>query len=157
MNTASQNAGMYALIVKVVSGVAAPGEHVDLIGDARPRRIDQVHERNAQAPGALLDADDLLDRAGPPRAGLHRRIVRHDGDRQAMHAADAGDHAVGGQVCRGGVGEQAILDEVPARVVAQEGDSLSTEQLARRRVGLVVLRHSTLARLLRQGFHLFGA
>ena len=94
------------------SRVPAPGEHLDLIGDARARRVDQVEERQPQPARRLLDAEDLLDRARAPRAGLDRRVVGHDRDRPAVHAPDAGDHAVGGQIGRGRVGEQAVLDEV---------------------------------------------
>ena len=137
------------LVVEDAPRVAAPGEHVDLIGDARARRIDQVEQRHAQPARGLLDADDLLDRARAPRAGLDRRVVGHDRDRPAVHAADAGHHAVGGQVGRGRVGEQAVLDEVLAvRSIAQQRDALAAEQLARGGVALVVLGRARRAAIL---------
>ena len=86
------------LVAEDAPGVAAPGEHVDLIGDARAGRVDQIEQRDAQPPGGLLDADDLLDRARAPRARLHRGVVGHDGHRAPVHPPDAGDHAVGGQI-----------------------------------------------------------
>ena len=46
----------------------AAGEHVELIRDARAGRVDQVDERDAQAAGGFLDAQDLLHRALAPRA-----------------------------------------------------------------------------------------
>jgi len=110
-----------------------------LVGDARPRRIDQVEERQPHPAGRLLDADDLLHRPRPPGTGLHRRVVGHDRHRAPVHAADAGDHAVGGQVAGRGVGVQAVLDELLAAVIAEQRDALATEQLPGRRVALVVL------------------
>ena len=86
------------LVAEDAPGVAAAREHVDLIGDARAGRVDQIEQRDPQPAGGLLDADDLLDRARAPRAGLHRRVVGHDGHRPPVHPADAGDHAVGGQI-----------------------------------------------------------
>ena len=52
----------------------------------------------------------------PHDPGLHRRVVGHDRDWPPVDAADAGDHAVGGQVAarRGGVGVEPVLDEVLA-------------------------------------------
>ena len=119
MTTTSQNAGMYAppaadgpnsrqicgtmprqlhLVVEDAPRAAPAREHLDLIGDARAGRVDQVEERHAQPLGGLLDAEDLLDRALAPRAGLHGRVVGHDATVRPSIRADAGDHAVGGQL-----------------------------------------------------------
>ena len=111
-------------------GVAPAGEHVDLIGDARAGRVDQIEERHAEPARRLLDAHDLLDGARAPRAGLDRRVVGHDGDGAAVDLAEAGDDAVGGQVGRAVVGEQAVLDEVARVVVEEQAQALAREQLA---------------------------
>src|SRR6266849_3629212 len=86
-------------------------EHVDLVGDPRPGRVDEVEERHADAGRSLLDADDLLHGAGAPAAGLHGGVVRHHGHLAAVDGAEPGDDAVRGQLLRENVGEQAVLDE----------------------------------------------
>src|SRR5262249_21120372 len=70
----------------------------------------------------------LLDGARAPRPGLDRGVVGHDRDRAAVDAADAGDHAVGGEVRRLAVGQERVLDERRA-VVAQARQALAAEQL----------------------------
>ena len=89
------------LVVEDAPRVPPPGKHVDLVGDARARRVDQIEQRDAQPPRRLLDAHDLLDGARAPRPGLDRRVVGHDRDRAPVHAADARDDAVGRQIARG--------------------------------------------------------
>ena len=81
--------GELHLVVEDATGTAPAGEHQHLVGDARPGGVHEVDHRDAQLERALLDADDLLDRLRAPRAGLHGRVVRHDGDRAAVHLADA--------------------------------------------------------------------
>ena len=56
------------LIEEDAPGAAAPGKHLDLVGDARAGRVDQVQERAEQALRGLLNAQDFLDRALAPRA-----------------------------------------------------------------------------------------
>ena len=94
MNTTSQNAGMYAppaahgpnrqhtcgilparldLVVEDLPGAPAAGEQVDLVGDPRAGRVDQVDDRALVLPGQLDDPDDLLDRPRAPRARLDGR------------------------------------------------------------------------------------
>ena len=74
-----------------------------------------------------------------------------------MHAPDAGDDAVRGKVTRRrGVGQQPVLDEILGAVVAQQGDALSAEQLARGGVGLVVLGGAALSGFLGKSFKLVG-
>jgi len=117
----------------------------------RASRIHQVDHRHAQSTRAFLDAKNLLDGARSPRAGLHGLVVGHDGHGTAMHGADAGHHAVRGQVAGDGVGEKTVFDEVLAAVVAQARNALATEQLPRRGVAVVVLLRPALADLLRKG------
>src|SRR5207245_10712797 len=58
------HAGQLTLVEEYAPGMAAAGEHLDLVRDARTRRVDQIEERYANARGGFLDAADLLD---PPR------------------------------------------------------------------------------------------
>ena len=114
--------------VEDLPGAAAAGEHLHLVGDPRAGAVDEVDHRDPQRQRALLDADDLLDGLGPPRAGLHRRVVGHDGDRAAADAPEAGDDAVGAEPVLLPVGEQRLLDE--RVVVEQPRDPLAHRQLA---------------------------
>ncbi len=150
-------AGELHLVAEDAARMAAAGEHVQLVGDAGPRRIDQVEERQPHPPGRLLHANHFLDGAGAPGTRLHRRIVGDDRHRPTVHAADAGDDAVGRQIARGGVGEQTILDEVLAPVITQQRDPLAAEQLAGGGVALVVLRRAAFADLIGQGVELIAS
>ena len=76
-----------------------------------PGGVDQVDHRHEVLERLLLDADDLLDRLRPPRAGLHGRVVGHQRDRAAADRRHAGDHAVGAEAVLLPVGEQRVLDE----------------------------------------------
>ena len=62
-----------------------PGEHAALVRQVHAGRVDEVDDRDAAAHRDLLRAQDLLDRLRPPRAGLHRRVVRDDDDLAAVH------------------------------------------------------------------------
>ena len=126
------------LIVEDAPCAATAGEHLDLIGDARPGRVDQIQERAGDALRGLLNAQDLLDRALAPRARFDGRVIGHDRYLAAAHARQARDHAVRGQVTGGAVGEQRVLAK---RIcVDQMRDAFTREQLALLRVLLVVLR-----------------
>ena len=92
-------------------GAAAAGEHLHLLGDPRAGGVDQVDHRHQVLERLLLDPDDLLDRLRAPRAGLHGRVVGHDGDRAAGHRGHAGHHAVGAEAVVLPVGEQRLLGE----------------------------------------------
>ena len=124
--------GKLHLVAEDAAGMAAPREHVQLVGDAGPRRIDQVEERQPHPPGGLLHANHLLHGAGAPRPRLHRRIVGNDGHRPTVHAADPGDDTVGRQIARGGVGEETILGEVLAPVVDRAARSARGRTACRR-------------------------
>ena len=91
--------------------MAAAGEHLDLVGDAGAGRVDQVEQRDAKPCRGLLDADDLLDCARAPASCLHSRVIGHHGDLAGLDRAQAGHHAVGRQLVRNHVREQAVLDE----------------------------------------------
>src|SRR5437764_793742 len=80
-------------------------------GVARPRRVDEVCDRDRKAQRAFLDAQDLLDRLGAPRARLHRRVVGHQRERPPVARADAGHHPVGAEALLLPVGEQRLLGE----------------------------------------------
>ena len=107
--------------------MAAPGEHLDLVGDAGAGRVDQVEKRYAKLGRGLLDADYLLDCSRAPAACLHGRVVGHHGDLAALDRAEAGHHAVRRQLLGGHVREQPILDE--RTLVEQEVQPLACRQL----------------------------
>src|SRR5207253_742042 len=65
--------------------------------------------------------------------------------------------AVGGQIGRGRVGEEAVLREVLAAVIAQKGDPLAAEQLACGGVALVVLGRAPALRLVALRLELVAA
>jgi hypothetical protein len=115
---------------------APAGEQVDLVGDARAGRVDQVDHRYAGRVRPLDDADDLLHRAGAPGAGLDRGVVRHHAHVPAVDPGVAGDHAVGRKPVGEVVRVQPVLDE--RALVGQQRDPLTGEELALRGVGGVV-------------------
>ena len=107
------------------------GEQLDLIGDARARGVDEIHDRQLVPQRVLGEPHDLLDRARAPRARLHRGVVGHHAHRAAVDAADAGHHTVGGQIARERVGEQPVFHE--RAVVEQQREPVAHEQLVLRR------------------------
>src|SRR5205085_1451634 len=96
-----------------------------------------VDQRRAQPHRGLLDPEDLLDGALPPRARFHRRIVRHHAHRTSGHAPDAGDDAVGWEVAGLNVRQQRVLDE--RAFIEQQREPVAAEELVLLRRGLVVL------------------
>ena len=117
------------LIVKDASSVAPPGEHLALLGDPRAGGIDQIAEGELQPLRLLLGAQDLLNRPGPPGAGLDGGVVGNHTDPATMDRADPGDNPVRAHlVRRGGVGEQAILEEGGGRI-KEESEALAHRQL----------------------------
>ena len=122
------HAGELDLIVEDAPGVEAAREDLDLLGDASPRRVDQVEQRDAEPLRALLDADDLLHRLLAPRAGLHRVVIGHDAHGAAADPADPGDDAVSGRVRLLIAGEEEVLLEVRSRI-QQEPEAIADEEL----------------------------
>ncbi len=122
--------------VEDLARAAAAGEHLHLVGDPGPGRVDQVDHRDAVGVRLLDDPDDLLHGAGAPGARLDRGVVGHQRHRPAVHGRGPGDHAVGRQAVGQHVGERAVLGE--AARVGQQLDPLPGEQLALGRRGLVV-------------------
>ena len=110
------------------AGAAPPREHLDLVGDPRPGRVDEVDHRHLQAQGPLLNPEDLLDRLRAPGPGLDRRVVRHQRDPAAVDRRRAGDDAVGAEALLVPVREQCLLGE-GARV-DKPLDPLADRQLA---------------------------
>ena len=123
---------------------AAPArEQLHLVGDAGAGRVDEVHDRHLESQRRLGEPHDLLDGAGAPRSRLHGRVVRHDAHRPAVDPADTGDHAVGGEILRERVREEAVLDE--RALVEQERQAVAHEQLVRRGQLLGLARAVTVA------------
>src|ERR1700687_2242017 len=89
--------------------MAAPGEHIDLVCDARAGGVDQVEKWNPDAGGDLLAADDLFDGSSAPAARLDGWVVCHHGDLTAVDGAEPGDHAVGRQLLSEDVREQPVF------------------------------------------------
>ncbi len=132
------------LVVEDAPRAAPAREHLDLVGDARARAVDQVEHRHARRSRRLLDAQDLLDRAPAPRAGLHRRVVGHDRPRGGRRcSAVPGDDAVGRQLGIEVVGEGGVLRR-SSPASTQAGDALAGEELALLGVLLVVLGRAPL-------------
>ena len=129
-------AGRADLGVEDLARAAPSGEHLHLIGDARPGGVDQVDHRHAGRVGLLDDPDDLLDGPGAPRARLDRGVVRHQRDRTATDRGGAGDHTVGREPVGQHVRERAVLGETA--VVDQQLDAVPAEHLAPRGGLLVV-------------------
>ena len=116
------------LVVEDPAGVPAAGEHPGLLGDARSGGVDEVDHRDPLGERPLLDADDLLDHLGPPRAGLHRGVVGHQRDGPPVDRPGAGDHAVGAEPLLLPVGQQAVLGQ--RALVEQPRHPLADGQLA---------------------------
>ena len=106
------------LVVEDPPGAAPAREHLHLVGDPGPGRVDEVDHRQLEAERPLLDPDDLLDRLRAPRAGLDGRVVGHQGDAAAADRAEAGDDAVGAEPLGVPVGEQRLLGEAARRRAA---------------------------------------
>ena len=115
------------LVVEDAASVPAAGEHVDLVGDARAGRVDEIEQRDSQPGRGLLYAHDLLHRPRAPAARLHGGVVGHHGDLAALDGAEARDHAVGRKLFGEHVGEQPVFEE--RILVEQQVESLARGQL----------------------------
>jgi hypothetical protein len=115
-----------------VTGPAATGKQLDLIGDARTSGVDEPEDRQLVTQGVLGEAHDLLDGARPPRSRLDGRIVGHDTHRTTVDPPGAGDDAIGRQVTGRGhrVGQQRVLDE--RAVIEEQRDAIADKQLVLR-------------------------
>ena len=68
-------------------------EHLVLVRQVRPARVDEVDARQAVLLGDRLRAQVLLDRHRVVGAALHGRVVAHDHAVGAAHRPDARDEA----------------------------------------------------------------
>src|SRR6185503_11381230 len=82
-----------------------------------------------------LRAEHLLDRLRPPRAGLHRRVVRDDHDLAAMNDPDARHHARTRRLPVVLIVRHEQADLEKARALVRE----PRDPLARRQLSLFVL------------------
>ncbi len=145
ITTTSQNAGMYApppptgrtagrsagsrpaqldLVVEDAARAAPPGEHLDLVGDARARRVDQVEQRAARGARAVSCTRRIFSTVRRPHEPAFTvGVVRHHAHRAAVDRPGAGDDAVGRQLGIQRVGERGVLDE--AAVIDEQRDALA--------------------------------
>ena len=121
-------AGQGDLVVEDPPRAAATREHLDLVGDAGTRGVDEPEDRQLLAQGHLGGPHDLLDGARAPRAGLDGRVVGDDDRGPTVDGAPSGDHAVGRQAGGRGVGVARVLDE--AALVEQQRDPVAHVELA---------------------------
>ena len=119
------------LVVEDPAEVVAVGEHVDLVGQVRPARVDEVDARQVVLARDLLRAQVLLHRQRVVRAALDRRVVADDHAFAAGDAADAGDDARGGDraVVHPVRGQLRELEERRAGI-EQRAHALARQQLA---------------------------
>ena len=116
------------LVVEDPPRAAAAGEHLHLLGDPRARRVHEVDHRDLERQRAFLDAQDLLDRLRPPRAGLDRGVVRHQRHRPPVDRPHAGHDAVRAETVLVPVREQRLLGE--RALVQQQRHALAHRELA---------------------------
>ena len=108
-----------------------PGKDAVLIGQIHARRIHQVDDRQPVAHRDFLGSQNLVDRLGPPRAGLHRGVVGDDHARPLFDVCQARDHARRGSLAVVAVvgDQQADFEKQRARI-DQMRDALARRQLA---------------------------
>src|SRR5690606_3839990 len=134
------------VVVEDARGAVLAREDAALVGQVHARRVHQVDDRDAAAHRDLLGAEDLRDRLGPPGAGLHGRVVRHDHHLAALDAADPGDDAGARRLPVVAV----VRHEEPylhpgITLVEQKLDALAGRELALRVLALDPLRPPALA------------
>ncbi len=149
------------LVVEDAAEVVAVGKNLVLGRQVGAAGIDQVDAGQAVLCRDLLRAQVLLDRDREVGAALHRGIVGDDHAFDALHAADAGDHAAGIHL---------VVEHVPAghgrefekgcARIEQAVDALARQQLAARDMLLAVLLRAALgdlrgllAQVVNQGLH----
>ena len=81
-----------------IKDVRVTGQCDDAFLDPSPAGIVDADDRHAVAQRQLLDLDDLLGRDLAERAAEHRRVIRVDRNRPAIDLAEAGHHAVAGDL-----------------------------------------------------------
>ncbi len=134
------------LVVEDPPGAATTGEEVDLVGDAGAGGVDEPEDRQLLAQRRLGGPDDLLHGSRAPGAGLDRGVVGDDDRRPPVDLAPAGDHPVGGQPLRRGVGVATVLDE--GALVEEQGDPVADVHLALGvELGLRLLRRTCRGRV----------
>ena len=109
----------------------AVGEHLGLVRQIRPARIDQINARQTVLGRDLLGAQMLLDRHRIIRSALDRRIVGDDHDLAAVNDADAGDKsgAVHVALVHAEGGERADFQKRRTGI-DQAGDAFAGQKLA---------------------------
>ena len=109
----------------------AVGEHLGLVRQIRPARIDQINARQPVLGRDLLGAQMLLDRDRIIRAALDRRVVGDDHDLTAGNDADAGNKpgAVHVALVHAEGGKRADFQERRTRI-DQAGDAFAGQKLA---------------------------
>ena len=131
------------LVEEDAAEVLAIGKHLVLRRQVGAARIHQVDAGQAVLRGDLLRAQVLLHRDGEVAAALHRGVVGDDHALDALHAADAGDDAAGGDLVveHAPAGHRRELEEGRAGI-EQRVDAVAHEQLAARDMLLAVFRRA---------------
>ncbi len=136
----AQVAAHHRVVVEDAGRAVLPRKHAALVGQVHAGRVHEVDDRDAAAHRDLLGAQDLLDRLGPPRAGLHGRVVGDHDDLAPPDPSHRGDHPGG----RSPSVVEVVGDEeadLHARLVGVEQP---LDPLARRELALSVLTRDPL-------------
>ena len=139
---------------EVAKPLSTDDEHLGLIGEVRPTRLDEIDQGEAVLAGDVHDAQRLRHRVAVHRTGLAGRVVGEDGALHPLDHPDAGDH-VGAEVLVGAPGRQRRQLEERGVAIEEELDSLPGQELAPFTMTGHVLLATTLAGLLHQGLE-FG-
>src|SRR5690242_5554198 len=118
------------VVVKQPSRAILTGEDAALIGQIHARGVDEIDDRNTAAHRDFLCAQHLLDRLGPPRARLHRRVVGDYDYAPAFDDCDPSDDARARRLSFVLVvsdEEPDLEEEGPA--IAETSDALASGQL----------------------------
>jgi hypothetical protein len=134
------------LVVEDAAEVVAVGEHLVLGRQVGAAGIDEVDAGQAVLRRDLLRAQVLLHRHREIGAALHRGVVGDDHAFDALHAADAGDHAGRGDLVVVHASRHGGEFEEGRAGIEQGVDALARQQLAARDMLLAMLLGPTAAR-----------
>ena len=79
------------VVVEQPGRAVLAGKDPALVRQVHPGAVHKVDDGDVLAHGHFLRPEHLLDRLGPPGAGLHRGVVGHHDDLAALHHPDPGN------------------------------------------------------------------